>query len=253
MRDIRISDDVASILTADKINALRSGADPGPAQCVRCEQPADADAEPVSVVVVRHPASGGGMVANVLFAHATCAPSAVSDSDVVFDIAAVMERMRLVPTVTADDGPVTAGLLMEPLFPGVEKADAPAHAYLTRFLRHGLPLLSVHDVDDLVPVPRWRAVLTSGERPHLLRATITCDGAALGRRPWIVAADAAIVVDRDRVQAASASGVIRLYAGLLGIGQRPDRDLRTVLRAVGTAARRGNLCGGLIEAVLIGT
>ncbi|WP_433257389.1 hypothetical protein ACQPYK_20295 [Streptosporangium sp. CA-135522] len=47
--------------------------------------------------------------------------------------------------------------------------------------------------------------------------------------------------------------MIRLYAGLLGIGQRPDRDLRTVLRAVGTAARRGNLCGGLIEAVLIGT
>ncbi|WP_433257856.1 hypothetical protein ACQPYK_21700 [Streptosporangium sp. CA-135522] len=52
-----------------------------------------------------------------------------------------------IPTVTAaDDGPAAAGLLMEPLFPAVEKADALANAYLTRLLRHGLPLLSAHAV-----------------------------------------------------------------------------------------------------------
>ncbi|MEV8636659.1 hypothetical protein AB0395_33945 [Streptosporangium sp. NPDC051023] len=211
MRDIQISDEVASILTADRVNALRSGPDPGPARCMRCERLVDADAEPVSVLAVRHPTPGGGTVTNILFAHAACAPSAASDSDVVFNVAAVMERMRLIPTVTAAaGGPAAAGLLMEPLFPDVEKADAPANAYLTRFLRHGLPLLGVHDVDDLAPVPGWRAVLTPGERPHLLRATITCDRAAPGRGPWIVATDAAIVVDQAWLQAMSACGGIRL-------------------------------------------
>lgn len=185
MRDIWISDDAASILTANKSNALRTGPGPGLTSCARCEQPVDVEAEPVSVLAVRHPTPGGGTVTDILFAHAACVPSAVSDSDVVVDIAAVMERMRLIPTVTAAaDGPVAAGLLMEPLFPGVEKADAPTTAYLTRLLRHGLPLLSVHDVDDLVPVPGWRAGLPPGERPHLLRATITCDRDAA--RTWAV-------------------------------------------------------------------
>ncbi|MBB4914845.1 hypothetical protein ACFY19_03415 [Streptosporangium saharense] len=254
MRDIRISDEVALVLTAEKVNALRTGPDPGVTQCVTCEGQADADAEPVSVLVVRHPTPGDGTIFNVLFAHAACAPSTVTDSEVVFDLAAMMERMRLIPTVSADDeGPVAAGLLMEPMFPDVEKAEAPANAYLAAFLRHGLPLLSLHDIDDLTPVRGWRAVITPGERPRLLRATITCDSAEPGRGPLIVAADAPIVVDQGWLRIVSASGAIRLYAGLLGIGRSSDRDLMTVVRAIGTAARQGNLCGGLIDAVLIGT
>ncbi|MBG0818415.1 hypothetical protein [Planomonospora sp. ID82291] len=255
MRDVRISAEVLAALTPDKVRALRAGPEPGRTQCVRCEQIADADLDPISVVVIRHPTPGGGTVTNIVFAHAECSPSTLSDSDVPVDVEQVMTRMHLIPTLAhrQPNGPVITGLLMEPLIPIVEAVEAPANAYLQTFLSHGLPLLGPYDVDMeyLATVPDWRAVLAPGESPEETRVTILCERPGEEHQPLAVISDLVVRPGPQWRQAAAATGELALYAGLIGLRQTRDRDMMTVARAIFAAARAGNLCGGLITAAVI--
>ena len=79
-----------------------AGPDPGLFACATCDLSADADTEPVSVLVVRHPSTGGGKVINILFAHAACSPSAVTESDTQIDVELILGRHSVERVVELD-------------------------------------------------------------------------------------------------------------------------------------------------------
>jgi hypothetical protein len=246
MRDVRIGDAVLDLLGAARAAALRAGPEPGLFTCAACDLPADADAEPVSVLVVRHPGTAGRGVINIRYAHAACAPSAVTVSDSRIDVDLILGQVNLIPTLIGGDA---AGLVLEPRFPVLESVDLQANAHMQLFLSEGLHLLGLSDIDfdRLTPAPGWRAVLAPGTHPDQTRVTILCGH----REPRVVASDVGIRPGARWLDLVGASGSIALYAGLIGMLDTPDRDTMTLIHAIGKAAMDGNLTGGLIEAVNI--
>jgi hypothetical protein len=251
MRDVRIGDAVLDLLGAARAAGLRAGPEPGLFACATCDLSADADLEPVSVLVVRHPSTAGGRVINILFAHAACSPSAVTESDTQIDVELILGQVNLIPTLIGG-GPESseaAGLVMEPRFPVLESVDLQANAHMQMFLSEGLHLLGLSDIDfdRLAPAPGWRAVLAPGTHPDQTRVTILCGH----HEPRVVASDVGIRPGSRWLDLVEASGSIALYAGLIGMLDTPDRDTMTLIHAIGKAALEGNLTGGLIEAVNI--
>jgi hypothetical protein len=249
-RDIRISAEAAAAVGPARARAFVAGPDPGPYTCTVCGQPGDADAEPTSIVVHRHPAG----IMSVVCAHAGCCPSRVEDRG-DFD-ASQLTQVRVIPVLLAGtDGGDWAVLVVRPRVP-VELAE-PAlpdrtSAHVSGWLRDGLSLMGA--VPELPPPPAegWRAVLLATGGPDtMVWVTVLCPGSA--GEPEAVADDVPILPGRDWLAAARIRGEVAVYAGLLtGLRPAARRTADEIARALADAAGKGLLVGGRAEAVVIG-
>lgn len=248
-RDVRISAEAAAAIGPARASALAAGPDPGRYTCGSCRQPGDADFEPTSILVYRHP----GGILSVVCAHAACCPSTVEDRD-DFD-ASVMDQVRVVPVILS--GAVRdrwAALVIQPRVPvelAVPTGPDRTSAQVSGWLRDGLSLMGT--VPSLPPpaADGWRVVLLAADgTEYLVRVTVLCRSGVPGG-PAVVAEDMPIVPVPGWLDIARSRGAVPVYAGLTGLDRTQGQAPYKVARALAAAGGKGLLAGGLAEAAVI--
>ena len=245
-RDVRISDDIVEKLGEDHARELRDGPDPGAFTCDSCKEPGDADTEPTSVVVYAYPG-----VVNVVFAHASCAPSTLNWSDDT----SIRDRLRHLHVMpiqfTGQDDEDTDNvpiLVIAPFYPASTK-DSLTNVQVRDWLRDGLHLmLSLADTPPTAD--GWKALFVPGGDLGQTRVTVRCrlnaeDG------PVTVVDDVAIRVQGSWIETVKATGQVAIYAGLTQIHKLDDREPVGIAKEIAKAYAAGKMTYGLVEATWI--